>query len=91
MYGIYHVSCFLIFKFVLNENFISNYVYCRALRERDDVASRVRAIATLSVLLQGPFDTGNAALGTLNLVDCMIHMAGSGDPIQEVIFVNIAL
>ncbi|CAF4823439.1 unnamed protein product, partial [Rotaria socialis] len=44
-----------------------------ALRERDDVQSRVRTISTLSVLLQGPFDTGNAILGSQNLVDLMIQ------------------
>jgi hypothetical protein len=40
----------------------------------------------LAVLLQGPFDTGNAILGSQNLVDLMIQMAGSGDPLQEVRF-----
>ena len=58
---------------------------CRALRERDDVQARVRTIAVLTVLLQGPFDTGNAILGSQNLVDLMIQMAGSGDPLQEVL------
>ncbi len=57
----------------------------RALRERDDVQSRLRTISVLSVLLQGPFDTGNAILGSQNLVDLMIQMAGSGDPLQEVL------
>lgn len=60
------------------------FVYCRALRERDDMQSRVRTISVLSVLLQGPFDTGNAILGSQNLVDLMITMAGSSDPLQEV-------
>jgi len=60
-------------------------IYFRALRERDDVQSRVRTISVLSVLLQGPFDTGNAILGSQNLVDLMIQMAGSGDPLQEVL------
>lgn len=55
------------------------------MRERDDVSSRVRTISVLSVLLQGPFDTGNAILGSQNLVDLMIQMAGSSDPLQEVI------
>ncbi|CAF5222586.1 unnamed protein product, partial [Rotaria magnacalcarata] len=59
-----------------------------ALRERDDVQSRVRTISTLSVLLQGPFDTGNAILGSQNLVDLMIQMAGSCDPLQERIAVE---
>lgn len=36
------------------------------------------------MLLQGPFDTGNAILGSQNLVDLMIQMAGSADPLQEV-------
>lgn len=57
---------------------------CRALQEKDDVQSRIRIISVLAVLLQGPFDTGNAILGSLNLVDLMIQMAGSNDPIQEV-------
>ena len=61
-----------------------NEGFCRALRERDDVQARVRTIAVLTVLLQGPFDTGNAILGSQNLVDLMIQMAGSGDPLQEV-------
>jgi hypothetical protein len=39
----------------------------------------------LAVLLQGPFDTGNMILGSQNLVDLMIQMAGSNDPLQEVI------
>jgi hypothetical protein len=58
----------------------------RALREKDDVQSRIRTIAVLAVLLQGPFDTGNAILGSQNLVNLMIQMAGSNDPLQEVIF-----
>jgi hypothetical protein len=57
----------------------------RALREKDDVQSRLRTISVLSILLQGPFDTGNAILGSQNLVDLMIQMAGSGDPLQEVL------
>jgi hypothetical protein len=56
----------------------------RALREKDDVQSRVRTISVLAVLLQGPFDTGNAILGSQNLVNLMIQMAGSNDPVQEV-------
>jgi len=39
----------------------------------------------LAVLLQGPFDTGNAILGSQNLVDLMIQMAASDDPLQQVI------
>jgi hypothetical protein len=58
----------------------------RALQEKDDVQSRIRTIAVLAVLLQGPFDTGNAILGSQNLVNLMIQMAGSNDPVQEVIF-----
>lgn len=57
----------------------------RALREKDDVQARIRTISLLAVLLQGPFDTGNAILGSENLVDLMIQMADSNDPIQEVI------
>ncbi len=60
-------------------------INCRALREKDDVQSHVRIISVLAVLLQGPFDTGNAILGSQNLVDLMIQMAGSNDPLQEVI------
>lgn len=59
--------------------------FMKALREKDDIPSRVRTISVLSVLLQGPFDTGNAILGSQNLVELMIEMAGSGDPLQEVI------
>ncbi|CAF2646097.1 unnamed protein product [Rotaria sp. Silwood2] len=62
--------------------------FIKALCERDDVQSRVRTIATLAVLLQGPFDTGNAILGSQNLVDLMIQMAGSGDHLQERIAVE---
>jgi hypothetical protein len=43
----------------------------------------------LAVLLQGPFDTGNAILGSQNLVDLMIQMAGSDDPLQQVINLKI--
>lgn len=64
-------------------------VFCfRALRERDDAQSRLRTISVLSVLLQGPFDTGNAILGSQNLVDLMIQMAGSDDPVQQVFFLT---
>ncbi|CAF3735363.1 unnamed protein product [Adineta steineri] len=62
--------------------------FVKALRERDDVQSRVRTISVLSVLLQGPFDTGNAILGSQNLVDLMIQMAGSSDELQERIAVE---
>ena len=64
----------------INEIFMN-----RALREKDDVQSRIRTISVLAVLLQGPFDTGNTILGSQNLVDLMIQMAGSKDPLQEVI------
>ena len=64
--------------------YVTIFVF-RALRERDDAHSRLKTIAVLSVLLQGPFDTGNAILGSQNLVDLMIQMAGSGDPLQEVL------
>ncbi|CAF0903987.1 unnamed protein product [Rotaria sp. Silwood1] len=71
------------------ENFNNECMeFIKALRERDDVQSRIRTIAALSVLLQGPFDTGNAILGSQNLVDLMIQMAGSGDPLQELIAVE---
>jgi len=63
------------------------FINCRALREKNDVQSRIRIISVLAVLLQGPFDTGNAILGSQNLVDLMIQMAGSNDPLQEVITV----
>ncbi|CAF3266449.1 unnamed protein product [Rotaria sp. Silwood2] len=62
--------------------------FIRALREKDDIQSRVRTISVLSVLLQGPFDTGNAILGSQNLVDLMLQMTGSNDPIQERIAVE---
>ncbi|UJR26868.1 hypothetical protein I4U23_008179 [Adineta vaga] len=62
--------------------------FVKALHERDDMQSRVRTISVLSILLQGPFDTGNAILGSQNLVDLMIQMAGSGDPLQERIAVE---
>ncbi|CAF3590275.1 unnamed protein product [Rotaria sp. Silwood1] len=62
--------------------------FIKALREKDDIQSRVRTISVLSVLLQGPFDIGNAILGSENLVDLMIQMAGSNDPIQERIAVE---
>ncbi len=48
--------------------------------------SRIKTIAVLAVLLQGPFDTGNAILGSQGLVDLMIQMAGSNDPVQQVNF-----
>ncbi|CAF3365913.1 unnamed protein product [Rotaria socialis] len=62
--------------------------FVKALREKDDIASRVRTISVLSVLLQGPFETGNAILGNQNLVDLMIQMAGSNDSLQERIAVE---
>ena len=57
----------------------------RALRDKDDIQARIRTISVLAVLLQGPFDTGNAILGSQNLVELMLQMADSGDPLQEVI------
>jgi hypothetical protein len=45
----------------------------------------MRTISVLSVLLQGPFDTGNTILGSQNLVELMIQMADSEDPLQQVI------
>ena len=61
-----------------------NFANFRALRTKDDVQSRVRTISVLAVLLQGPFDTGNTILGSQNLVDLMIQMAGSDDVVQQV-------
>ncbi|CAF0902489.1 unnamed protein product, partial [Didymodactylos carnosus] len=57
--------------------------FVKALRQNDDVRARIQTISVLAVLLQGPFDTGNAILGGLNLVDLMLIMASSGDPLQE--------
>jgi hypothetical protein len=59
-------------------------LYSRALRIKDDVQSKLRIVSVLAVLLQGPFDTGNAILGSENLVDLMLQMGKSGDPLQEV-------
>lgn len=61
------------------------YACSRALRTKDDVQARVRTISVLAVLLQGPFDTGNAILGSQNLVELMLQMADSGDLLQEVV------
>ncbi|CAF1354600.1 unnamed protein product [Rotaria sordida] len=90
-----HISCVLsiVYHDLISdrerENFNNECMeFTKALHERDDVQSRVRTIATLAVLLQGPFDTGNAILGSQNLVDLMIQMAGSGDPVQERIAVE---
>jgi hypothetical protein len=68
-----------------NEDFKEKKFTFRALREKDDDQSRIRTISVLAVLLQGPFDTGNAILGSQNLVDLMIQMAASDDPLQQVI------
>ncbi|CAF0748495.1 unnamed protein product [Adineta ricciae] len=62
--------------------------FIKALRAKDDVQSRVRTISVLAVLLQGPFDTGNTILGSQNLVDLMIQMAGSDDVVQQRIAVE---
>lgn len=59
--------------------------FIKSLRDKDDVQARIRTISVLAVLLQGPFDTGNAILGSQNLVELMLQMADSGDPLQEVI------
>ncbi|CAF0892146.1 unnamed protein product [Didymodactylos carnosus] len=62
--------------------------FVKALRQHDDVRARVQTMSVLAVLLQGPFDTGNAILGGLNLVDLMLVMASSGDALQELPFVK---
>ncbi|CAF1249948.1 unnamed protein product [Rotaria sp. Silwood1] len=62
--------------------------FIKALREEDDIQSRIQTISVLSVLLQGPFDTGNTILGSQNLFDLMLQMANSNDPIQERIAVE---
>lgn len=67
-----------------NERCMQYLMISRALREKDDVQARIRTISLLAVLLQGPFDIGNAILGSENLVDLMIQMADSNDPVQEV-------
>ena len=54
------------------------------MKAKDDGQARLRTISVLAVLLQGPFDTGNAILGSENLVELMLDMAKSGDTLQEV-------
>ncbi|CAF3540047.1 unnamed protein product [Adineta steineri] len=90
-----HISCVLSVVYhdlcsdQEREEFNSECIeFVKALREKDDVQSRIRTISVLAVLLQGPFDTGNAILGSQNLVDLMIQMAGSDDVVQQRIAVE---
>ena len=87
-----HISCVLsiIYNDLCTDNEREEFnneciEFIKALQNKDDIQSHMKIISVLAVLLQGPFDTGNAILGSMNLVEIMIKMAASNDPLQQVI------
>lgn len=54
--------------------------------KQDDFNCKIRAIACLGVVLQGPFDVGSSVIMKNNLINLMLEMADSDDLIQEVRF-----
>ncbi|GIX73165.1 protein unc-45 homolog B [Caerostris extrusa] len=48
-----------------------------------DIENKVRATRTITALLQGPVDAGNACLGQKGVVEMMLAMASSDDELQQ--------
>ncbi|KAG1681067.1 Protein unc-45 A [Nymphon striatum] len=48
-----------------------------------DIEAKVRVTAAINCLLLGPIDVGNQCLGLKGVIEMMLVMAGSDDPIQQ--------
>lgn len=56
--------------------------------ESDDQYAKLKAVAVLSTILQGPFDVGNTTLMSNNMIQLMLEFADSDNPIEEKIAVE---
>lgn len=87
-----HVACCLctvyddIYSDIEREKFhetVNAFISELVMRENDP-HSKLRAIACLGVVLQGPFDVGSAVIVKNNLINLMLDLADSDDMIHEV-------
>lgn len=91
-----HVSCCLsavyddIYSDTERETYqetVNKFIKDLCERENDKYA-KLKAIACIGVVLQGPFDVGNNVIMQQNLLNLMLDLADSDDPIQEKIAVE---
>ncbi|CAF0749986.1 unnamed protein product [Brachionus calyciflorus] len=66
---------------------VNNFIKDLVDRENDKYA-KLKAIACIGVILQGPFDVGNNVIIAYNLLNLMLDLADSDDMIQEKIAVE---
>ena len=52
-----------------------------------DPHGKLKGIAALGVVLQGPFDVGSAIIVKNSLINMMLDLADSDDVVQEVIHI----
>ncbi|RMZ96061.1 hypothetical protein BpHYR1_001189 [Brachionus plicatilis] len=90
-----HVSCCLsaVYDDIFTDSERETYQetvnkFIKDLCERHDNHSKLKAIACIGVILQGPFDVGNNVIMQHNLLNLMLDLADSDDPIQEKIAVE---
>jgi protein unc-45 len=89
-----HVSCCLsavyddIYSDLEREKYndVVNSFISELVNRENDKFAKIRAIACLGVVLQGPFDCGMSVVVKNNLINLMLDLADSDDIIQEVKF-----
>ncbi|KAI0982919.1 hypothetical protein GJ496_003778 [Pomphorhynchus laevis] len=57
--------------------------FVRNLQESNEDYDKIRAVACVVVILQGPFDVGNSIIGALSILNDILKLATSGDEYQE--------
>lgn len=91
-----HVSCCLsaVYDDIYSDSERETYMetvnkFIKDLCDRDnDKYAKLKAIACVGVILQGPFDVGNNVIMQHNLLNLMLDLADSDDAIQEKIAVE---
>lgn len=93
-----HVACCLsaVYDDTFNETEKQKYQdTCNAfvvdLLAKPDFESKLRAIACIGVILQGPFEVGMALIVKNNLIQLMLELADSEDPIFEKVAIEAVI
>lgn len=73
---------------VLLQTFLSDVFLIRQHFNRQGLDSKLRAIQTVSVLLQGPSDVGNRTLEMSGMMDAVISLCASEDVIHQQVAVE---
>ena len=73
---------------VLTTNLVTTVFLCREQFSRLDLESKLRAIQTVSVLLQGPSDVGNRTLEMSGMMDAVIALCASKEVTHQQVAVE---